>query len=166
MFGEAKEDQNPDDKMEKVLAEYNVGTNKDDVDVQFASLSDYLVNQWAPLFLSGTIKLTTAVELVKLPIDTDSNNVNGNMAGCQLLFKKSETGYVSKSEEGEGAYAPTSTTMEAPTTTGSYQPPPSTDNKNNNNNNNNNGNDKTTAAPISSACVNQPTTRVVAKIIG
>ena len=125
MFGKAAVDQEKDEKKDKVLAEYDIGTFKD-VDVQFESLSDYIVNKWAPLFLTGNIKLTTDVELVTLP--PDSNNV----AGCQLIFKKSDTGYVSKSEEGEGSYA-TSTTE---ATKGSYQPPPSTDNNNDNGNTN------------------------------
>ena len=133
MFGKAVVDQKKDEKKDKVLAEYDIGTFKD-VDVQFESLSDYIVNKWAPLFLTGNIKLTTDVELVTLP--PDSNNV----AGCQLIFKKSDTGYVSKSEEGEGSYA-TSTTE---ATKGSYQPPPSTDNNSDNSNDNSNGDSKKT----------------------
>jgi hypothetical protein len=145
MFGEAVVDQKKDEKKDKVLANYDVGTFKD-VDVQFESLSDYIVNKWAPLFLSGNIKLTTDVELVKLPQDS-----NKAVAGCQLIFKKIDTGYVSKSEEGEGSYqrqtAATSTTTTTTTTEGakgSYQSPPTTTNATTTDNNNDDLKKKTT----------------------
>jgi hypothetical protein len=136
MFGEAAVDQKKDEKKDKLLAEYDVGTFKD-VDVQFESLSDYIVNKWAPLFLSGNIKLTTDVELVTLPPDSNNEDKDGveTVAGCQLIFKKSDTGYVSKSEEGDGSYQRQTAATSTTEAKGSYQSPPTTGNNNNNNGN-------------------------------
>lgn len=108
MFGGATIDQKKDEKKDAVLAMYDVGiNNNDNINVQFESLSDYIINKWAPLFLTGTIKLTTDVEVLNLPPNSSSSNIEDGVeatAGCQLIFKKIDTGYKSKNEEGEGSY--------------------------------------------------------------
>jgi hypothetical protein len=59
-----------------------------DIDVKVNSLSNYL-STWAQLFDNGTIQLTTPVKVSTGP------------TGVRLDFKKVDTGYQNKSEEGE-----------------------------------------------------------------
>jgi len=98
-----------DQKNEKdaLLATYNVGTfkeNNNDIDVKFKSLSDYIINKWAPLFLTGNIQLTTPVQVIKTSENGNKDDNIEEIAGCSLIFQKIDTGYKSKDEEAKGSY--------------------------------------------------------------
>lgn len=80
-----------DDEQDGVLATYDIKlSGATDVNVKYESLSDFITNKWANLFVNGTIKLTTPVRVTK----SESNT-------CQLIFEKVQTGYQSKKEEGD-----------------------------------------------------------------
>ena len=117
MFGGGDDDAKGDEK-DAVLVTYdieqfdgNANDNANDIDVKFESLSDYITNKWAMLFVTGTIPLTTPVRLSKNPAtSTKSSSSNAtdrddgdktveDVAGCRLIFQKVDTGYKSSKEE-------------------------------------------------------------------
>jgi len=105
------------DEKDAVLVTYdieqfdgNANDNDNDIDVKFESLSDYITNKWAMLFVTGTIPLTTPVRLSKNPTtstkstdrdddDDDDDETVEDVAGCRLIFQKVDTGYKSSKEE-------------------------------------------------------------------
>jgi len=113
-----------DQKNEKdaVLATYDVGTfkeNNNDIDVKFKSLSDYIINKWAPLFLTGNIQLTTPVQVIETSKNGNEDDNIEEVAGCSLIFQKIDTGYKSKEEEAKGSYQ--RQTVKEEEAKGSYQ---------------------------------------------
>jgi len=105
-----------DDEKEALLATYDIEQfDGNDVDVKFESLSDYITNKWAMLFVTGNIPLTTPVRVLKNAAsseiesnqtDQDENSGAENVedvAGCRLIFQKVDTSYKSKEEEEAGS---------------------------------------------------------------
>lgn len=74
----------------------------DDKDKQYVALGEY-IEKWSQLFTNGNIKLTTpvTVELVKVP--------ETSHRGVRLLFKDTNTGYQSRTEEQESNSRPKAT---------------------------------------------------------
>ena len=104
------------DEKEALLATYDIEQfDGNDVDVKFESLSDYITNKWAMLFVTGDIPLTTPVRVLrnaasseiesnKTDLDENSGAENvEDVAGCRLIFQKVDTNYKSKEEEKTGS---------------------------------------------------------------
>ena len=78
-------------------------TDHDDDDKQYEALQEY-IEKWSKLFTNGNIKLTTpvTVELVQPLLQTEESKASQNRrSGIRLLFKDTNTGYKTKSEEKE-----------------------------------------------------------------
>jgi hypothetical protein len=89
-------------KKDAVLGTFDISSSGDS-QVQFESLSDYIRNKWALLFVNGSIKLTTPVKLDQIALSVSSEDDGVNVAsGVRLLFQKMDTGYKSKEEEDRG----------------------------------------------------------------
>jgi hypothetical protein len=94
-----------DEKKDAILGSYEiVSPDADDTTtiVLFESLSDYICNEWAQLFVNGNIKLTTPVKLETFvsPQSSSSDDVE-TASGVRLIFQKRDSGYKSKREEEE-----------------------------------------------------------------
>jgi hypothetical protein len=97
-----------------VLGTFDISTkdsSSSSSNIAFESLSDYIQNKWAPLFVNGNIKLTTPVVLELLSSSSSSSSSSNKeedvevASGVRLLFRKVNTGYQSKQEEEEsGGY--------------------------------------------------------------
>jgi hypothetical protein len=88
---------------EEPLTIYSIPAKADDDnDKQYVALGEY-IEKWSKLFTNGNIKLTTpvTVELVKVP--------ETSCRGVRLLFKDTNTGYQSKTEEQESNSRPKAT---------------------------------------------------------
>lgn len=84
------------DGKDGLLATYDIKlSDAADLTVKYESLSDFITNKWATLFVNGSIKLTTPVR-VSMNENTEDSNA---AAGCRLIFEKVDTGYKSKKED-------------------------------------------------------------------
>jgi hypothetical protein len=87
-----------------VLKTFDISDNNNknnDNTLAFDSLSDYIQNKWAPLFVTGNIPLTTPVVLESVVSTTTKEEEDAVEAvnGVRLLFQKVDRGYKSKEEE-------------------------------------------------------------------
>jgi hypothetical protein len=102
VFGGVVDEKNSE--KDAILGTYEIVVQGDNANVQFESLSDYIQNKWAQLFVTGSIKLTTPVQLQQVPLTTSSSSEDDGVekvTGVRLLFRKVDTGYKSKKDEKE-----------------------------------------------------------------
>jgi hypothetical protein len=94
IFGSGTGTSSKTDK-DAVLAEYNIDVQSSSssslsLDVQYDSLVDYITNEWTGLFNSGTITLTTPVQVVR-PVDGAAGR--SNSSSVKFVFRKSTSNY-------------------------------------------------------------------------